>query len=470
MLLASFAFFLLVFLFIGFASVLVRKKESTDYLLAGRSLPPSLVGLSAVATNNSGYMFIGVIGYTYSTGLSAIWLMVGWIVGDFIASTLIHGKLRASTEAQDSLTYPEMLSTWFGQDYVILRRLVAAVAVVFLGSYAAAQFNAGGKALHVLFDWDLSTGAIIGSVMVLFYCFSGGLRASIWTDAAQSVVMITAMAVMTWVVVDNRGGIADTWAQLNQVSDSHMDWFPRDPTFGPLLGPAMFVLGWLFAGFGVVGQPHVMIRFMGLGDVKKMWRARAYYYLWFTAFYFLANSVGLVSRLLIPESNFDPELALPTMAKELLPDVAAGLVLAGLFAATISTADSLILACSAALSRDLPPRTWHNYTLTRYSTLVVIILALIIALWGPESVFELVLMSWGALASAFGPLLLVYAFGARPSQPLALAMVITGLGTVYGWREAGLSEAAYEIMPAMIASWLVFLVGQLIEKKVVNRQ
>jgi sodium/proline symporter len=457
MLLASFGFFLLIFLLIGFSSVLVGKKQSQDYLVAGRSVPAFLVGLSAVATNNSGYMFIGVIGFTYATGLSAGWLMVGWIAGDYIASSFVHRRLREVAESQRALTFPQILSTWGGQEFVVLRRLIGAVSVLFLGVYAAAQFNAGSKAMHVVFGWDYHYGAILGAVMVLFYCFSGGLRASIWTDAAQSVVMISAMAVLLWISLDSVGGVASAWHALSQVSPTHMNWFPSDLAFSGAVGPLMFVVGWVFAGFGVIGQPHIMVRFMALDSVRNLSRARIYYYAWFIAFYFLANAVGLVSRLLIPEAGFDAELALPTLALQLLSPVAAGLVLAGLFAATISTADSLILSCSAALSRDLPPVRWQSFGVTRYSTLAVIVLALVIALLGNASVFGLVIVAWAVLASALGPLLVVYALGGRPAQWVAILMVSVGLATVYGWRAAGLSESVYEVMPAMLASWFVYL-------------
>src|SRR6056297_3069521 len=112
---------MLLFLLVGFSSVLVRRKQSSDYLLAGRSLPPSLVGLSAVATNNSGYMFIGMIGFTYTAGLAAIWLMIGWIAGDLLISMFVHRRLHRATAESGSLTYPALVANWFGQHYRVLR-------------------------------------------------------------------------------------------------------------------------------------------------------------------------------------------------------------------------------------------------------------------------------------------------------------------------------------------------------------
>lgn len=464
MLLASFLGFLLLFLAIGFSSALVRRARSDDYLVAGRTISPALAGLSAVATNNSGYMFIGVIGFTYSVGLQAIWLMVGWIVGDLFASLLIHRRVREVGAQRQALTFPELVATWGGGNYVLLMKLAAMISVLFLGSYAAAQFNAGSKAMHVLLGWDYATGAIVGAVMVFFYCFSGGIRASIWTDVAQSLVMIVAMGLLLHVALEQVGGARAAWTALHEVSPAHMNWFPGGAMVPGAAGAILFVVGWLFAGFAVAGQPHIMIRFMALDSPTHLWRTRLYYYVWFTAFYALANGVGLVSRLLIPEHGFDAELALPVLARELLHPALAGLVLAGLFAATISTADSLILSCSAALSRDLPPARWRSWRLTRYATLVVSVLALLIALHGEQSVFHLVIMSWSVLGAAFAPLLLVYALGGRPSQRMAIAMMGAGVATVLLWREAGLHIAVYEAMPGMLAGWLVYGGGEVVKR------
>lgn len=471
MLLASFLGFLLLFLLIGFSSVLVRSKEQSDYLLAGSSVPPSLIGLSAVATNNSGFMFIGVIGYTYATGLPAFTMMVGWILGDWMAATLVTRKVREVSEQRGTLTIPELLSQWGGGHFQVLKVVAALIAVSLLGVYAAAQFKAGGKALQALFDWDLRTGAIIGAVMVLCYGFSGGLRASVWTDAAQSVVMIVAMTVMLAAAVFTVGGWQAAWAGLHDVSPTYFQFFPAESAASGLTGALLFLVGWTFAGAAVIGQPHVMVRFMAINDVKNIRRARTYYYLWFVAFYTLAVSVGMMARLLMDQGAVDPslvmsggeldaELALPVMADVLLHPVATGLVLAGLFAATISTVDSLILSCSACLSRDLMPKRWHGYGTARIATLVVVGASLMIALFAKENVFNLVLFAWGVLGAAFGGLLVVYALGGRPREPLAIAMIVVASSVAIGWRVSGLNATIFEVLPALISAWLVYGLGR----------
>ncbi len=461
----SFIAFLSVFVLIGLSSLFKNQHHSQDYYLASNSVKPWLVGLSAVATNNSGYMFIGVIGYTYTVGLSAFWVMFGWISGDFIASHFVHRKLRNMTEKRDEVSYLGVLANWGGKPMVRYQRLAALICLTLLMAYAAAQLLAGSKALHVLFDWPLWAGAVTGAILVALYCLAGGIRASIWTDAAQSIVMITAMGVLLWVAVDGLGGASATLQQLHDVP-RFMNWFPDDLAFPGVAGALLFALGWLFAGMSVVGQPHVMVRFMTLSDGGDMNRARTWYYLWFTAFYLMATAVGLLSRLYIPEAgSFDAELALPTMAQQLLPPVLVGLVLAGIFAATLSTADSLILSSSAAFTHDLLPHNIEKPLLIKASTLVVTLLSLAWALFSAQSVFAMVVMAWSGLASAFVPMLLVLIFGGRPSQTTAIAMSCAGILTALLWRYFDLHNMVYEGLPGIVVGVLVYLVANSVSGK-----
>ncbi|MEX1147747.1 MAG: sodium/proline symporter [Sphingomonadales bacterium] len=469
MIAASFLFFLAVFLGIGLASAFRARKTSRDYYLASRQVSPMFVGLSAVATNNSGYMFIGVIGYTYMTGLASIWLMTGWIAGDFIASLFIHRKLRDAAERTDEPTFAGLLSRWHGTDFKLYRRVAALITVLFLGTYAAAQFSAGGKALHALFGWDARLGAVMVSLIVVAYCFVGGIRASIWTDVAQSFAMIVAMTILFVFAVATLGGPAEAWRALHAVPD-YMNLFPSDLVFPGLAGMVLFAVGWMFAGFSVIGQPHVMVRFMALDDNANMVRARLWYYGFFSMFYLLATGVGLLSRLYFPElGGMDEELALPTMANELLPPVLVGLILAGIFAATMSTADSLVLSCSAAATNDLSPRKIESRLLIKATTVGVSALALVIAVSGDATVFALVIMAWSVLASAFGPLMLVYALGGRPGETVALVMMVTGVATALIWRELGLHNAVYEGMPGILAGLAVYALARVLWRRSPSR-
>lgn len=451
----SFALFLTLFVGVGLASVLRAQKSRNDYYLASRSVKPWLAGLSAVATNNSGYMFIGVIGYTYTTGLAAAWLMVGWILGDFIGSLFIHRKLRQYTESTNEASFAAVLARWHGEEFAAWRRLAGVVMLLFLGSYAAAQISAGGKALQGVLGWDPAIGAVSVAAMVLAYSVAGGIRASIWTDAAQSMVMIAAMGLLLFVAVNGMGGMGATVNDMATIP-GFLDLFPEDMLLPGAAGVAMFVIGWMFAGFSVVGQPHVMVRFMALDDPANLTRTRVWYYSYFTLFYLLATGVGMMSRLYLPDiGDMDPELALPTIALELLPDFFVGMILAGIFAATMSTADSLVLSCSAAVTHDLATERLEKNWQIKLVTALVVMLALGLAMSGSRSVFQLVIMSWSVLASAFAPLLTLYVFERRVPERGAIAAMVTGVGTAIGWRALGWHDMVYEGLPGILAGFAV---------------
>ncbi|MBU0688469.1 MAG: sodium/proline symporter [Gammaproteobacteria bacterium] len=451
----TFVLFMFVFAAIGIASIFSSKHTKQDYYLASKSVAPSLVGLSAVATNNSGFMFIGVIGYTYATGLASIWLMIGWIAGDFLSSTFIHARLRAATQKTGEASFAGVLSRWHGGQGRVLQSVIGGIALLFMLAYASAQLVAGGKALHVLLEWPSWSGAVMGALLVMAYCFSGGIRASIWTDAAQSVVMILAMGLLLVVATSSLGGVGAAITQMNDVP-GFMDWFPKDMAVPGFLGGLLFAVGWGFAGLSVIGQPHIMVRFMTLSDGAKMNQARLWYYLWFSVFYSMATGVGMLSRIYLSDTgSFDAELALPTMALQILPPAVVGVILAGIFAATISTADSLILSCSSALTHDLLPHKIENTMVLKAGTASITLIALLWALLNEQSVFNLVIMAWSGLASAFAPLLIVLALGGKPGTKASILAITTGLLVAILWRFLGWHNALYEGMPGILAGLMV---------------
>ena len=270
--------------------------------------------------------------------------------------------------------------------------------------------------------------------------------------------MFAAMGILLLVAVQSLGGPGNAIDTLHGVP-GFMDWFPRDLALPGAAGALLFAVSWLFAGLSVIGQPHVMVRFMALEDSGRMRRARTWYYLWFTGFYAMATAVGMLSRIYLPEAgNFDAELALPNMALGLLPPVLVGLVLAGIFAATMSTADSLILSCSAAITHDLLPHRIERPALLKLTTIAITGAALGLALINSQSVFSLVIMAWSALASAFAPLLLALCLGRTPGERHSLVALVAGLGVALLWRYLGLHEAVYEGLPGIVTGLLVLLI------------
>jgi Na+/proline symporter len=251
---------------------------------------------------------------------------------------------------------------------------------------------------------------------------------------------------------------------MRAIDNNYLEWFPDTD----LPGIVLFILGWLFGGIAVVGQPHIVIRFISLDEESHINRMRLYYYGWFTLFYGATILVGLLSRIAFPDSaGFDAELALPTMAQLVLPEVLVGLILAALFAATLSTADSLILSCSASVTRDFVQHEgkMHALWVAKLTTATVLGIAVFIALTGAESVFALVLDAWGLLGSAFAPLVIVHAMGNRVVQPVAIGMIVSGVVAFLAWQQSGLGATLYSVAPGIIAGLIAYIVGRLLLNK-----
>lgn len=458
----AFVTFLVLFTVIGILSTRKKHTNDIDYLMAGRNVSPLLTALSAAATKYSGYMFIALMGYIYTYGVSAIWLIFGFLFGDLVAFYFVHQKVRQQAEKSQALSFADLIARWHAGDYKKLRIAIGVITLVFLITYAAAQFSAGGKALQVLFGWHYMVGIVIGALLILSYSLTGGLRASIWTDAAQSVVMMLALIILLIAALDAAGGISLFIQKLDGISPSYLGFGVE--RFGSVGATALFGFGWLFNGLGVAGQPHIMVRFMALDCSGNMTKTGIYYFSWSTLFLALILVVGLATRVFIDNaSDFDSELALPMLAKMLLPALAVGVIMGGIFAAVMSTTDSQILSCSAVLSEDF--KLGKGANAKAWTTLTVTLSALGISLFASASVFTLVILAWTALACTIGPLVLVHAFGKRPSESLAFIMMLVGFSTALVWRQLGFNAQLYEAMPGITAALLTFALGNLLEKK-----
>ncbi|MDZ7827009.1 MAG: sodium/proline symporter [Gammaproteobacteria bacterium] len=379
----SFLSVLAVFLVIGVSSIRKKHEDVNDYLTAGYSTPAWIIGLSSVATNNSGYMFIGLVGYTWVAGVSAFWVALGWLVGDWLVWLGFHRRLREYSEKHPVNTIPALTSQNPALESSPLRIVSAVLTLLFLSVYAAAQLKAGSKALHVMFDWPDWLGAVLGALVVLLYSFAGGLRASIWTDVAQSFVMLFGMVLLCVAAMLSAGPPWILADQLREIDPALLDWTPDNLAFGT----GAFVLGWVAAGVGAIGQPHILIRTIALRSPEDIPKARRVYFAWYLPFAVMTVTIGLYARVLLAGELADPELTLPAMAQAYLPDVLTGMVLAAIFAATLSTADSMLLSCSAAISQDLIPRFGQSYVRTKIGTLGITLVVLAVALGAPANVF-----------------------------------------------------------------------------------
>lgn len=455
----SFLAFLLLFTGVGIYSATRKTDTTTDYLLANRDVNPWLTGLSAFATAHSGGMFISMTGWTYQVGISSLWLLVGWFVGDYIAWLTVHQRLRIVSQETQSETISSFLAPnpKQGRGVVVIS---ASMILLFLGTYAAAQLLAGSKALHVVFGWDYSIGIVLGAAIVFAYCFSGGIRASIWTDAVQAIVMIVAMGLLLFVALQTCGGFGALWQKLHAIDPNLTALIPPDLQYGF----GLFLLSWLVAGFGVIGQPHIMVRAMAVDDADNIGKSRNIYAALYILFSTATVLVGLTARVLLPNllDASDPELALPKMAIALLPAVLVGVVLAGIFAAMISTADSQILACSAALTQDLFPSMAKSYRLVKLGTVVITLLIVAIALISPKRMFALNTFAWSALGASFGPILAVRCWRLPLDSRVGVMMMLGGITTAVLWnRVLHLSSSIYEVLPGMAIGFLIYAVAWL---------
>ncbi len=454
----TFIIFLLLFTAVGIYSATRKQNTTSDYLLASRNVNPWLTALSAMATGQSGLLFIGQVGFAYKIGISSLWLTIGWAIGDYLAWYFIFKRLRQLSEETASDTVSSFLSqNMKGSRFIAI--ISAIIIIVFLGSYAAAQLVAGSKALNAVFGWNYNLGIIIGAVIVVIYCFSGGIRASIWTDALQAIIMIGSLLVLLVVAVASCGGTGQLWQSLAgidpaliKLNSSQQPW-----------GFAPFFIGWIVAGFGVVGQPHIMVRAMAIDSADNIAFARNLKAALGLLTSISAMGIGLTGRVLMPDllASGDPELALPYLSLKLLPVVLVGLMLAGLFSATMSTADSQILSCSAALTQDIFPAAAKSYKFAKVGTLTVTAVVLGIALVGNNNVFALVTFSWSALASGLGPLLILRVWQRPVNLITAIAMMAIGITTALIWNLGlDLSSAIYEVLPGMATSMAVYGIAQ----------
>lgn len=459
-LVASFLLFMCAFAGIGLASMWVKEDTTDDYLVAGRGMHPALAALSAVSTWNSGYMFIGFIGFTYTMGYSIIWIGLGSMAGQIIAWTWLYKFIQQSAKERDVRSLSSLVSNVTGSPEA---KLAAVLSVLFLAVYAAAQLTSGGKALYVMLGWSEVIGILIGFVLVVAYCYAGGIRASIWTDAAQSSVMIIGSSLLCYVAIQEVGGISGLHEGLESQNANLTSMVPADLNFGVSLWIFAFFLG----GLSVAGQPQVVTRVMTLATDQDRKTAMLWFFAWQTPFLLIMVIIGLASRVVFTGADFDPELGLPMLAMETLGPFWVGLILASIFAATMSTADSQVLACTAAFTDDVMPEISQDHMKTKIVTLVIAAFATAISIFGlyvpgGDSVFALVVLAVYGLGSIFVPILIIRWAGYEPDTNHTIAMMLAALFTVILWSVSGFGDDIFPSVPGMGAAFIAhFVMNQL---------
>jgi sodium/proline symporter len=433
--------------------------DETDYFLGGRRLGPWVAALSASASSSSVWTLIGVSGYAYGFGLSAVWIFPACVGGFLLNWLVLAPALRRHSVRTGAITVTEVLA---GPPGTPRRRAIIVVAsVIVLGSlltYVAAQFHGAGKALEDTFELSFEASVLIGSAIVVFYTLLGGFWAVSLTDSLQGLVMALASVVLPATALSAVGGFEALLDGIAQVPVEGYASVWRDMPFAAGLG---MVLGLLGIGLGYPGQPHVVNRFMALRDESALRRGRQIAVGWGTLLYGGMILLGLCARLLVPGLE-DREDAFVTVTRDLLHPVMAGVMLAAVLSAIMSTADSQLLVAASTISHDLAPgRAGRGSDLlrSRLTVLALSIGAVLVALYATSEIFGSVLFAWSAMGSAFGPVLLVIVLRGRVSPGRVLGAMVSGFVlSVLAYSVPETKGGAWErvapwLVSMMIAAW-----------------
>lgn len=452
MILFSFLFCMFFFAFVGFLANKKSKASTADYLLASKSIPAGISALSMMSSKFSGYMFIGFIGFVYLKGAAGVLLVAGLVIGDFFGFYLFSEKMKKLHNKYKSLSYEDLISQRASGVYKKLRFVLASLILILLSVYISAQLKASSKAIHAILNWSDSSGIFICAAFVLLYSWSGGIRASMWTDTIQSIIMLFASASLSIYAFAHMGGLSNFFAQAQAVSANYFTLVPDNLSIGGVTGFLIFTIGWIFGGLAILGQPHAMVRIMALDSIKNLKKMQFYYYLSSVALVSFLFIVGIACRLILNKEGFDPEMAMPLLSLKLMPSILVGLILAGVFAAVMSTVDSQILSCSAAISQSFFNKK-TSYIFNKIITVCLIVLTSLIALFATGSVFDLVIFAYSGLGVTVGSALILQLLFSEMKEWLCISIIfISALVTVL-WVILGYQSTAPEVAIGFIVSF-----------------
>ncbi|MCK4871118.1 MAG: sodium/proline symporter [Phycisphaerales bacterium] len=454
---AAFAVYTLIIVGVGLYSAKRAKRSDEDYFLAGRSLGKWIAALSASASSESGWVTLGLVGWAYGSGMSAYWIIPGCLLGYMFNWWVIAGRMRDRAGELNALTLPDLFAFHYKERLPILRVLSVVVILVAMTLYVAAQFNAAGKAFEYCFSEHLNYkwGVLIGAAVVLIYTVTGGFRAVCWTDFLQALLMVTALVVFPVYLLATHGGYGAAFETLRSAGeDDLLKWIPAGEATGAALVGFLIGHGALGINFGYPGQPHVLIRFMGLKDRRDAKIAGVIAVVWGLLIYWGAVTVGLLARAMTVEGQAwataltDGDLGLVASAMHLLPAVVGGLVLAAVLAAICSTADSQLVVAASSAANDLFRRlidhssdgakTAPAHSIINRGTVLVLGVIAVLLVIDKESeikVYEYVLTyGWAVLGAAFGPQVILMLLWRRSSYAGCIAGMATGFIVAIVWK------------------------------------
>ena len=461
--------------------------NSDQFFLGGRKLGPYVTAMSAEASDMSSYLLMGLPGLAYLAGVAEVsWTVIGLAAGTYINWLLVAKRLRRYSEQLGAVTVPEYFSRRYGDTRHMLSAIAAVVILIFFVPYTASGFSAVGKLFNSLFGVDYHVAMVVGAVIIIGYTVLGGFLAVSTTDFVQSVVMTVALLAVLIFSVGQAGGLGavmDNAKSMAGYLNLTFNYAKNEP-FGVL--PIVSTLAW---GLGYFGMPHILLRFMAIRDENELKTSRRVASVWVVISMTIAIFIGIVGNAVVKagrlsvgavaDLNAQGGETIVVQLSDLMSRngiflaLIAGVVLAGILAATMSTADSQLLAASSSMSQDL----LQNFFKVRLSqkatmivargTVIVIAIVAVILAWDPDSsVFQVVSFAWAGFGAAFGPVVLLSLFWKRSNKWGALAGMIAGGAVVFIWkflvRPLGGVWDIYELLPAFLVGLVAMVIVSLV--------
>lgn len=471
----TFGIYLAAMLTIGM--IFYRRTESlSDYFLGDRRLNRWIAALSAQASDMSGWLLLGLPGLAYLCGMEAVWIAAGLAAGTYLNWRLVAARLRRFTEAAgNAITLPDYFANRFSGRSRILRALSAVFILVFFLIYTSSGFVAGAKLFHSVFGISYH-GALVCSVLVIIsYTFLGGFMAVSWTDFFQGAIMFFAIIAVPALGIAKLGGVGAFLDSVRAANPEMLTLF-RDAHGAPLT--AIAVISSLAWGLGYFGQPHILARFMAVKTEREVAPARHIAMVWVIISLTCAVLIGMVGRCCLtpPLGSGQEETVFIVMVHSLAAPALAGVLLAAVLAAIMSTADSQLLVTSSALTEDLY-RVWLRpqagqkelVWVSRGTVLLVAALAYLLACNPENSVLGLVSYAWAGFGATFGPLILLSLYWPRMTRRGAIAGVLAGGLVVLIWKPLSGGPwhlfDLYEIVPGFLASVAAIIAVSLLGPK-----
>lgn len=490
LILIAMALYMCVIIGIGLFYAKRANQSSENFYLGGRSLGPFVTAMSAEASDMSGWLLMGLPGVAYWLGLAdAFWTALGLGIGTYINWLIVAKRLRIySHVAGDSITIPDFISNRFKETHRKPLMLVSSFFIIlFFTVYASSCFVTVGKLFSELFGFSYTSMMIVGAVFVVAYTFLGGFLAESVSDFLQSIVMILALVILMSVGTMAAGGIDAVLENIKSIPGFFEFFGIAQPTVenGTQIvqnGSAMFgasapyswltVISTMSWGLGYFGVPQVLLRFMAIRDSAEIKISRRAATVWVFISLFSAVSIGLIGRTLYPTALLtagSAENVFIIMAESLLPPFFAGIVMAGILAATISSSDSYLLIASSAISKNIfqgitkkDASEEQVMKIGRIGLLLIAVVAAVLALDSNSVIFRIVSFAWAGFGATFGPIILFALFWRDFTETGAIAGMITGGVVVVVWNKIlkpmGGVFGIYELLPAFLLSCLAIVI------------